>query len=254
MRLDSLLKKILSTFKDKPGSPELDKELVRNLLDMTGFKKKKVRDLDLYVTSMADEIMDIAVLGNGLTIYRTTLDDIAVRKNPYWQEVFSISNIKKIMSDKDIIINKGKKSLERLYADALSLLDLTYSKDDIILLLEDARIGLEQKSIAEIQESLDLFVALLGFKKVFFGGLTQNLHLYAGIELSGSGVPTYKPVILFDKKKMYLGMKKKAFRPRSDGDLAWFIKYTMKKEEADIEGEDVFKCLSELALETVHAP
>ena len=220
---------------------------------MSGFKKKKVRDLDLYVMPQEDELMEIAVLGNELTIYRTTLEDIAMRKNPQWREVFSISNIRKIMNDKDVIISKGRESLERLYADALRLLDLTYTKNDISLLLEDARSGLEQESIVRIQESLDMFMSLLDYKPVSFGGLTDNLHLYAGIKFNGGTVPTYKPTILFDEKKLYLGMKKNAYRPRSEGDLAWFIKHTMKKEAADLKGEDVFKYLFELVLEKVPA-
>lgn len=254
IRLDNLLQRLLSAIKDKPGNHRLDKGLARELLDMTGFKKKKVRDLDLYVLPKEGEIMEIAILGNELAIYRTTLDDIAMRKSPYWHEVLSISNVKKIMNDKDVIISKGRESLERLYTDALALLDLVYTKDDILLLLEDARNGLEQKSITQIQESLDLFVGLLDFKVVSFGGLTQDLHLYAGIKFNGGTVPTYKPTILFDKKKMYLGMKKEAYKPRSDNDLAWFIKYTMKKEEADLKGIDVFIFLFELALEKVLVP
>ncbi len=231
----------------------MDKGLAGELLNMAGFKKKKVRDLGLYVLPQEDEIMEIAVLGNDLTIYRTTLDDIAMRKSPYWQEVFSIRNIKKILNDKDVIISRSRESLERLYADALALLNITYTKDDILLLLEDARSGLEQKSTAQIQESLDLFVALLDYKPVSFGGLTQDLHLYAGIKFNGGTVPTYKPTILFDEKKLYLGMKKDAYRSRSEGDLAWFIKHTMKKEEADLKGEDVFKYLFELVLEKMPA-
>ncbi len=249
MGLDSLIKKLLSAIKDKHGNHRLDKRLARELLDMTGFKKKKVRDLDLYILPHEGELMEIAVLGNELTIYRTTLEDIAMRKSPQWREVFSISNIRKIMNDKDIIESKCRESLERLYADALGLLDLSYTKDDISLLLDDARSGLEQKSIIRIQESLDLFIGLLDFKEVSFGGLTKDLHLYAGIKFNGGAVPTYKPTILFDENKMYLGMKKKAYKPRSEDDLAWFVKHTMKKEEADLKGLDVFKFLSELALE-----
>ena len=50
-------------------------------------------------------------------------------------------------------------------------------------------------------------------------------------------------------KKLYLGMKKGAFKPRNDEDLAWFIKYNMKKEQVDLKGIDVFKFLADLAFE-----
>jgi hypothetical protein len=67
------------------------------------------------------------------------------------------------LNDKDIIISKGRKSLEILHSNALELLDLGYTVDDLMLLQEDGRNGLERKSITQIRESMDLFVALLDF-------------------------------------------------------------------------------------------
>ena len=191
----------------------------------------------------------IVVFDNELAIYHSTVEDIALRRSPYWQEVFSIRNLKKIMNDKDVIISTGRESLKRLHANAVELLDLIYTRDDLMLLLEDGRNGLENQSINQVQESLDLFVTLLGFQPVSFGSRTQNLHIYAGIKLNGDKVHTFEPIILFDEEMFYLGIYKGAFKPRNDGELAWFIKYTMKKEQVDLKGMDVFKFLAELALE-----
>ena len=220
---------------------------------MTDFKYMKVRDLLLYLRPLENENMEVVVFDNELAIYHSTVEDIALRRSPYWQEIFSISNIKKIMNDKDVIISKGRESLQRLHANALELIDLTYTHDDLMLLLEDGRNGLERKSVGQIRESLDLFVTLLGFRPVSFGNLTHNLHIYAGIKLNGGNVHTFEPIILFDEEKFYLGINKGAFKPRNDGELAWFIKYTMKKEQVDLKGIDVFKFLAELALEKLQA-
>ena len=249
IKLDNLLEKLLSTIRDKPGRHWLDKGLVRELLGRAGFKKIHVRDIDLYVRPLEGENVEIVVLGNELAIYRTSVDDIALRKSPYWQEVFSIRNIRKIMNDKDILISKGRKSLEILHSNALELLDLACTGDDLMLLQEDGCSGLERQSIIQIRESLDLFVALLNFQPVSFGGLAHNLHIYAGIKLNGGKLHTFEPLILFDEEMFYLGIYKGAFKPRNDGELAWFIKYTMKKEQVDLKGIDVFKFLAELALE-----
>jgi hypothetical protein len=248
IKLDNLLKKLLSTIRDKPGRHWLDKGLVRELLGRAGFKKIHVRDIDLYVRPFEGENMEIVVLGNELAIYRTSVDDIALRKSPYWQEVFSIRNIRKIMNDKDILISKGRKSLEILHSNALELLDLACTGDDLMLLQEDGCSGLERQSIIQIRESLDLFVALLNFQPVSFGGLTHNLHIYAGIKSNGGNTHTFEPIIIFDEKSLYLGMKKGPFKLRMDSDLAWLIKHDMKKEQVDLEGIDVFKFLAELAL------
>lgn len=55
IRLDTLLKRLLSTIRDKPGRRWLDKGLVRELLGITGFKNIHVRDLELYVHPLEDE-------------------------------------------------------------------------------------------------------------------------------------------------------------------------------------------------------
>ena len=115
------------------------------------------------------EIMEVLVLDNALPIYRTTVNDVVLRKSPCWHEMVSIRNIRKIMNDKDVIISKGKASLEKLHADALALFDLTYTEDDMALLLEDARRGLAGESILRIQECMHLFLNCWIFNPCFLG-------------------------------------------------------------------------------------
>lgn len=153
------------------------------------------------------------------------------------------------MNDQDVIISKGKESLKRLHANAMALLDLTYTRDDLTLLLEDARQGLDQKSIAQIQESFDLFFELLDFQPVSLGVLEQDLQIFAGPKLNGGAVPAFEHLILFDEETLSLGLKKGAFSPQSDLDLAWVMQYAQGEKIADLQGIDVFAFLSELALE-----
>ena len=69
---------------------------------MTDLEHKKVRDLHLYVRPLEGEVMEkVLVFDNELPIYHTTGADIALRKNPYWQGMFSIRNIRKIMNDSE---------------------------------------------------------------------------------------------------------------------------------------------------------
>jgi hypothetical protein len=249
IKLDRLLQKLLSTIREPPGKRWLDKALTQELLDMTDLKHEKVSYLHLYIRPLAGEIKEVLVFDNELPIYHTTVADVALRKSPYWQEMFSIRNIRKIMNDKDIIISKGKESLKRLHANALALLDLTYTRDDLTLLLEDARQGLDQKSIAQIQESFDLFFELLDFQSVSIDVLEQDLHTFAGPKLNGGAGPAFENLILFDEETLSLGLKKGAFSPQRDLDLAWVTKYARNEEPADLKGVDVFKFLFELALD-----
>jgi hypothetical protein len=249
INLDRLLQKLVSTIREPPGKRWVDKVLTQELLDMTDLKHKKVNYLHLYIRPLAGEILEVLVFDNELPIYHTTVADVALRKSPHWKQMFSIRNIKKIMNDQDVIISKGKESLKRLQANALARLDLTYSRDDLMLLLEDARQGLDRESVSQIGESFDLFFELLDFQPVFIGGLDKDLQIFAGPKHNGGTVPAFEHLILFDEETLSLGMKKGAFSSKSDLDLAWVIKYARSEELADLKGIDVFKFLVELALD-----
>ena len=253
IKLDKLLQRLISTMREPPGKRWLDKVLTQELLAMTDFEHKKVRDLHLYIRPLEGEIMEVVVLDNELPIYHTTVADVALRKSPYWQQMFSIRNIKKIMNDQDVIISKGKESIKRLHANALALLDLTYTRDDLAPLLEDARRGLEQKSIAQIQESLDLFFDLLDFQPVSLEGLEQDLQIFARPKPNGGDVPTFEHLILFNEENLSLGLKKGTFSPQNDLDLAWVLQWARGENKADLQGMDVFEFLSELALDKAQA-
>jgi hypothetical protein len=151
------------------------------------------------------------------------------------------------------VVSKPKESLKRIHTNALSLLDLTYTRDDLALLLEDARKGLERKSIGQIQESLDLFVDLLDFEPLLFDVLERDLQVFARPGHENGPVRAFEHLIIFDEETLSLGLKRGAFSPENDLDLAWVIKYARSEEPADLKGIDVFKFLAELALEKAQA-
>jgi hypothetical protein len=90
------LQKLVWTIREPPGRRWLDKVLAQELLDMTDLKHKKVSYLHLYIRPLEGEIMEVVVFDNELPIYHTTVADVALRKSPHWQQIFSIRNIKKI--------------------------------------------------------------------------------------------------------------------------------------------------------------
>jgi len=248
IRLDRLFQSLVSTTREPPGRRWLDKGLTKELLAMTEFEHKKVRNLDLYMRPLEDEIMEVAVLDNELPIYHTTVDDVTLRKSPYWQQMFSIRNVRKIMNDHDVIATKGKESLKRLHANALALLNLTYTRDDLAPLLEDARRGLEQKSIAQTQGSLDLFLELLDFQPVSLAVLEPGFQSFARPKLNGGVVPTFEHLVLLNEENLSLGLKKGTFSPQSDSDLGWVMQYARGEKKTDLQGTDVFEFLAELAM------
>jgi hypothetical protein len=248
IKLDRLYQSLVSTTREPPGRRWLDKELTKELLAVTDFEYKKVRGLHLYVRPLEGEIMEVAVLDNELPIYHTTVDDVTLRKSPYWQQMFSIRNVRKIMNDHDVIATKRKESLKRLHANALALLDLTYTRDDLVLLLEDARRGLEQKSISQIQESLDLFAELLHFQPLSFEVLEPHFQSFARPKVNSGIVPSFEHLVLFNEENLSLGLKKGAFSPQSDSDLGWVVQYAGGEVAADLQGIEAFEFLAELAM------
>ena len=82
--LGKFLQKLVLSIREPPGKRWLDKALTHELLDMTDFEHKKVRDLHLYVRPLAGIIIEVAMFDNELAIYHTTVDDVALCKNPYW--------------------------------------------------------------------------------------------------------------------------------------------------------------------------
>lgn len=253
IKLDELLRKINFTIRETPGQRRLDKKLTQELIDMTDLEYRKARDLHLYVRPLEGEIMEVLVLDNELPIYRTTVADVALRKSPEWKEIFSIKNIKKVMNDQDVIVTKGKESLKRIHASAVALLDLTYTRDDLALLVEDARHGLEQKSSEQIEESFDLFFELVDFQPVSLGVLEHDLQIFARPKTNGGKATTLEHPIFFDEESFSLGLKKGTFSPQKDLDLAWAMQYAQGEKAADLQGVEVFEFLAELATEKAKA-
>lgn len=237
IKLDSLLEKLVFTMREAPETRWLDKALTQELLDMTDFEPMKARNLHLYTRPLEGEIMEVLVLDNELPIYHTAVTDVALRKSPHWRQVFSIRNIKKIMNDQDVIASTGKESLKRLHAAALALL------------LRESRQGLEQKSIARVQESLDLFFKLLDFQPLSLEVIYPGFHSFARPKVNGGVVPACEHLILFDEKNLALSLKKGAFSPQNDADLAWVLQYARGEGRPDLQGAEVFEFLAELALE-----
>jgi len=113
IKLDRLLQKLVSTMKEPPEKWWVDKVLTQELLDMTDLEHKKFRDLHLYIRPLEGEIMEVPVFDNELPIYNTTVDDVALRRSPSWQEMFSIQIIKKIMNDQAVIVSDERSHSER---------------------------------------------------------------------------------------------------------------------------------------------
>jgi hypothetical protein len=65
IKLEKLFQSLVSTTREPPGRRWLDKELTKELLAMTDFEHKKVRDLHLYIRPLEGEIMEVEGVDKG---------------------------------------------------------------------------------------------------------------------------------------------------------------------------------------------
>ena len=105
IRFDALAHKVISSWGPPGSGMRIDKDAMRELLDMSSYTHQRKRDLDLYVDEDGGEKKKILVLDNELPIYLTTVEDVVLRKSPYIKEMVSIRNAIKILKDSDVKIS-----------------------------------------------------------------------------------------------------------------------------------------------------
>ena len=159
---DNLRKKIeindlVQRIKASMGLPDsgrrVDKDLVRKLLAEGDYEKIVERDMELYRLSPLGNKPRLLVLDNDLSIYRTSVDDVVLRKSPVVKEMLNIRNVIKILNDADVVISKKAVSLSTLQEELVDGLDLRYTPQDIEDLVYDGRSALENKYAEGVQES-----------------------------------------------------------------------------------------------------
>ncbi len=248
LKIERLAGKISSTMRETPGSRHLNKDAVRDLLAMTDFEKTRARDLTLYLRPLHGEMKEVVVLDNELPIYHSTVADVAMRKTPHWKEMFSVSNIRKVLNDNDVIVSKGRESLARITDCALALLDLSYAREDLETLLRGARISLHKKLSSGVRESLELFFQLVDFQSISTEVQDPHVLLFARVKETEGESVLFEDLIIFDEKNAEVQLLSGEFSPASDRDLARFLLHVRGAAQTTIEGEGVFEYLVQLAL------
>lgn len=189
--------RVLVTLGPTGSGSKVDKKAMKNLLEAAGFRHKTLRGLNVYLpegTADTDR-QKILVLDNDLAVYDTTLDDVALRKEPTIKEMISIKNAIKILNDKDVVVSRKDKSVETVYQESLSRLDLSFTAEDIKKLEYDGRAAVEWNDTEAVLESMSLFGELLGYTSepkdfkidshAMMGAYSQNS---AGEDLFGPSV------------------------------------------------------------------
>ena len=242
--IDQTAKKILSTIGTPDSDLKIDKNAVRHLLEMSPYQYQKERDLDLYILRSEGDKDKILVLDNELPIYRTTPEDVGLRKSPTIKEMVSFRNAKKILSDKDVKLSRKEASVALLREDCISLLDLSFNRSDIDNIRNDGITSLEREYMEGIVEALILFSALLGYQPVPKMFRLPHNEIYGKFSKKPNNQYILGPVVMYNKMENSLKMYEGSLSGENAQIAAALTAVSSGKEKATFEGPEVFNELS----------
>ncbi len=165
IELEKLAFKVIASIGTGQAPHPINKEAMRNLLELSSYQYHRERDLDLYVKPDEGELKLILVLDNELPIFRSTVKDVVTRRSPRTLEMWKISTIRHILVDSDIKMSTSEESVETILKDAAAQLDLTYTDKDIEDLAREGMAWLAGGDANGVSTILALFGALLGYQK-----------------------------------------------------------------------------------------
>jgi len=248
IRIDALAQKVISSWGQPGSGMRIDKDAMRELLEMSIYIHQKKRDLDLYVADSGGERKKILVLDNELPIYMTTIEDVVLRKSPYIKEMVSIRNAIKILKDSDVKISIKDASVKAIQKECIDLLDLSYNEPDIEEIARDGAASLENKYAEGVTESLVLFAELLGYKPPPKAFRIRHNEIFGAMAEKEAGEVVYGPMTIFSLIDNSLKLIETPVSSFDKKNLDYVRQVAAGNQKADIEGQDVFRYLKDAVL------
>ncbi len=234
------------------GSVDSDKrtdiEAVRELLEMSPYKPQSVRDLELYIPPADGDIHKIIVLGNDLPMYKSSLDDIAMRRSPTIKEMISIRNAIKILNDTDVLVSKGSETLATIQKACLADLDLHFDKTDLDALADDGMAALENAYQDGVIECLSLFVELLEFEPAPKKLSRDHFYIVGKLLRSSGQIVRFGPAVFYGKIHNQIKLLEENILLSDPEKIEYFQKVAAGTAPASMEGAQVFQQLSQFVL------
>ena len=246
--INDLALKVQNSMGSVDSGKRLDRESMRRLLEMGEFTYHKERDLDLYLLEEASDRPLILVLDNELKLYRTSIDDVALRKSPTTKEMISIRNAIKILNDKDVVVSRKTDTVENLRSRLIDSLDLSYAAADIEALSRDGRDALENKYGDGVIETLILFAELLDWPPAPRAFQFAHHRIWGRLDKNASGQTALGPLVAFNLMQSRLIMVPEAVNSRDKAAIAALREAADKDGQAEVEGADVWEALKDMVL------
>ena len=199
IKIDRLAAKVIASIGPAESGSKVDKDAMRSLLEMSPYQHQTARDLNLYVEPTVGEQKQILVLDNELPIYRTTIEDVTIRKSPLIKEMVKIRNIIKILKDSDVKLSRKDESVKAIQQTCIDQLDLSFNASDIDEIVKDGQASLERDFPDGVIESLELFAELLDYKpapKTF--QLSRHI-IFGTLTPKAGGEVLYGPMVIYSQ-------------------------------------------------------
>ena len=249
IEINRLAARVASSIGPSDGTVKVDKDAVRSLLEIAGYKLQRVRQMDFYIKEPETEPQTILVLDNDLTIYRTSVSDAALRKNPFIKEMLSLRNVRRILNDKDVVVSRKQETAEQLHRECLATLDLSYSEEDIAGIARTGFASLVSNYPEGVLESLEMFADLLDYQTAPTTFQVRHHHIIGGLSKSETGELIFGPVAVYSRIDNRIVLIEDPIGSRDASALEHFRKVAAGEAKASVEGEAVFQFLKTAVLQ-----
>ena len=248
IEINRLARQIRKTIAPAASDVRLDKDQMRKLLSMSSFELRRERDLNLYVKETGESHPLVLVLDNELPIYKTSIEDVVLRKSPYTKEMLSIRNIIKILKDSDVKISRKEASLETVQADCLAGLDLSYKQDDIEAIAYDGAASLESKYPEGVIENLTLFADLAEFQPAPAPFKSKHHVISGKLSTADGGAAAFGPFFIYDRVHDRLGLVEDPVSAGDPEQVEYFKQLLDGRQKPPVRDAKVFEYLKKIVM------
>ena len=248
IKINQAAKRVIASIGPIDSGRKIDKNIMRELLETAGYHFQKKRDLDLYIKDIEAEKTRIVVLDNDLAIYNTSVYDVAMRKSPTVKEMMNPFNVVKILKDTDVVVSKKEDSVKAIQQECIAHLDLTFSATDIDDIVNDGRASLDNAYADGVTECLDLFAEILSYCSAPMTFGIRHHKIVGKLIRKETGEDLFGPMVLYSMIHNTLKLVEQQIGSYDKGKIKFIQNVAEGKEDASMEGPDVFQYLKSAAL------
>jgi hypothetical protein len=250
IKIDDLAREVLSTLGPPGSGKKVNKKAMQALLKIGGYTHRTERDLELYILADGSDTDAILVLDNELPLYKTTVQDVVMRKSPTVKEMVSIRNAIKILKDTDVVVSRREETVRTVQAACVDRLDFQFEKADIEAIGRDGMAALDNAYGDGVVEILRLFEELLGYEALPSSLTIPHCRMSGAPSRKTSGEVAYGPVVVYNLMYNKLKLVEDVVGVYDKGGIETLQAIASGERDAAIEGSAVFEKLTTAFLES----